>query len=92
MIEYSDVKGLIPYESYKGRVGLVRNGIPSFIFINLKKNDEELYCCQVNFIKIETNNGDSKMKCTQLKILGKALKYFFFLNPLLTNFYLVDFE
>lgn len=69
MIEYSDVKGLIPYESYKGRVGLVRNGIPSFIFINLKKNDEGLYCCQVNFIKIETNNGDFKMKCTQLKIL-----------------------
>jgi len=71
MIKYGDHTGVVWYNSFEGSVGLARNGTSSFVLINLKKDDEKEYCCEVNLIRGGSKGHDDN-RCTQLKILGKT--------------------
>ena len=73
MIKYSVHTGVLLFASYGGRVGLEGNGTSSFILINLKKNDKGTYCCGVTTIFTGEQQVNIEVKCTRLKILGKAL-------------------
>ena len=85
MIKFSGHTGVVWYKSYKGSVGLTRNGTSSFVLINLKKNDEQKYCCEVN-IKSRGSEGDYEESCTELRILGKTWRHLSFLHLLRFSF------
>ena len=73
MVKY-DESGLVFYGTFNESVGLVGNGTPSFILINLKNADNGVeYCCDVNTkLAPSGRQGNNDAKCTILKILGKA--------------------
>lgn len=75
MITYYNVTDkLVYYEPYnQSSVALERNATPSFILINLKSDDVAKYCCKVYTSKtMEGSQGNTHIKCTHLKLLGKA--------------------
>jgi len=73
MIKYSANHTVVVwYNSYKGSVGLTRNGTSSFTLINLKRSDEKRYCCEVIIKSKGGSEGYYQESCTELLILGKT--------------------
>ena len=72
MVKYDHTGVLLFYGSFNESVGLVRNGTPSFMLMNLKFDDGATYCCDVNTKETGGGQGHSETECTQLKILGET--------------------
>ncbi|XP_044180634.1 opioid-binding protein/cell adhesion molecule homolog isoform X1 [Acropora millepora] len=65
-----DETGIMFYESFVKSVVMLRNGTTSFMLLNLTKEDEGLYCCDVNTkASGGGKTGKSYRECTQLTIL-----------------------
>lgn len=73
MVKY-DKNGIVFYRSFVQRVAMLKNGTTSFMFLNLKNEDEGSYCCDVNTKLLASGKqGDSDTECTQLIILGESI-------------------
>ncbi|KAJ7371580.1 hypothetical protein OS493_024255 [Desmophyllum pertusum] len=71
MIKYSDV-GFVIYKHFKGSVGMVKNGTPAFMLINLKWSDDGTnFCCKVGTKTTTGSEGDTYVDCVALKVLGE---------------------
>ena len=71
MIKYSDV-GIVIYKPFKGSVGMVKNGTPAFMLINLKWSDDETnFCFKVATKSTKGLDGNIYVDCVALKLLGE---------------------
>ena len=71
MIKYNDV-GVVIYKPFKGIVGMVKNGIPAFVLINLKWSDNGTnFCCKVGTKSTKGSKGNIVWDCVVLKLLGE---------------------
>ena len=69
-----DETGILFFESFVKSVVMLRNGTTSFMLLNLTKEDEGLYCCDVTTkASGGGKNGENYIECTELTILGKSI-------------------
>ena len=69
-----DETGILFFESFGKSVVMLQNGTTSFMLLNLTKEDEGLYCCDVNTkASGGGKTGKRNRECTQLTILGKSI-------------------
>ena len=69
-----DETGILFFESFGKSVVMLQNGTTSFMLLNLTKEDEGLYCCDVNTkASVGGKTGKRNRECTQLTILGKSI-------------------
>lgn len=69
-----DKSGVLFYKPLVKNVVMLRNGTTSFMLLNLTKEDEGFYSCEVNTKPSGGGNiGKSYTEYTQLKILGKSI-------------------
>ncbi|KAK2564794.1 Opioid-binding protein/cell adhesion molecule [Acropora cervicornis] len=65
-----DETGILFFESFVKSVVILQNGTTSFMLLNLTKEDEGLYCCDVTTkASGGGKNGENYRECTQLTIL-----------------------
>lgn len=69
-----DKSGVLFYKPLVKNVVMLRNGTTSFMLLNLTKEDEGFYYCEVNTKPSGGGNiGKSYTEYTELKILGKSI-------------------
>ena len=69
-----DKNGILFYDSFVKNVVILQNGTTSFMLLNLTKEDEGFYYCEVNTKPSGGGNlGRSYTEYTQLTILGKSI-------------------
>lgn len=73
MLKY-DEKGIVFYGAFAQTVAMLKNGTTSFMLLNLKKENNGSYCCEVNTKLLASGKqGASDIECTQLIILGESI-------------------
>ena len=69
-----DKSGVLFYKPLVKNVVMLQNGTTSFMLLNLTKEDEGFYYCEVNTKPSGDGNiGKSYIEYTLLKILGKSI-------------------